>query len=258
MVEIMMRPILTLFFIYIILIIIIPTVSAQKELNCPNSINEVIINGVWGASEWDDAKEIPLISVYEDESVTGWVRIKNDESYFYAIIDFTPTSILVCGDGTTIIFDTEFNLGDKPQKDDFRFYFPCEGKPSMEIGTGYQFVWRDELPEGFIAEMSFGPSPNSNSPHPIYEFRIPLSIFPLDANQVGFTANAWAIKIHGTRDDIFLAWPRNSDYEVPDTWGEMNFPYPVPEFLSFLITVIIAIVISLFFLKNKNVTYSND
>jgi hypothetical protein len=258
MVEIMMRPILTLFFIFIILIIIIPTVSAQKELNCPHSVNEVTINGVWGESEWDDAEEIPLISVYEDESVTGWIRIKNDEGYFYAIIDFTSTQILVCGDGAAIIFDTDYNLGDKPQKDDFRFYFPCEGKPSMEIGTGYQFVWREELPEGFIADMSFGPSPHSNSPHPIYEFRIPLSIFPLDTNQVGFTANAWAIKIHGTRDDIFLAWPRNSDYKVPDTWGEMNFPYPVPEFLSFLITIIITIVTSLFFLKNKNVTYSND
>jgi len=232
MVEIVMKPILTLFFISIILIIIIPTVSAQKELNCPHSINEVIIDGVWGESEWDEAKEIPLISVYEDGGMTSWVRIKNDETYFYAIIDFTSTPILVCDDGAAIIFDTEYNLGDKPQKDDFRFYLPCEGKSSMEIGTGYQFVWKNRLPEGYIADMSFGPSPHSNSPHPIYEFRIPLSIFPSDTNQVGFTANAWAIKIHGTRDDIFLAWPSNSDHKVPDTWGEINFPYPVPEFPS--------------------------
>jgi hypothetical protein len=254
----MTKPILTLFFIFLMLVILIPTASAKNELNCPHSINEVIIDGVWGESEWDEAKEIPLISIYQGESMTVWARIKNDESYFYAIIDFTSTPILVCGDGAAIIFDTEYNLGDNPQKDDFRFYFTCQGKPSMEVGTGYQFVWRDELPEGFIADMSFGPSPHSNSPHPVYEFRIPLSIFPSDTNLVGFTANAWAIKIPGTRDDIFLAWPSNCDYKVPNTWGEMGFPYPVPEFSSFFITSIIAIMASLFFLKNRNVTCSNN
>ncbi|MCW4033553.1 MAG: hypothetical protein NWF08_09225 [Candidatus Bathyarchaeota archaeon] len=235
------RTLLILSLFSLIFFVSFPSVNAQNEFNCPILVNEVTLDGEWGEGEWDDAEELFLESATGDESEIGWMRVKVDESYFYAIVDFTSTSILVCGDGVAIIFDTEYNRGDKPQKDDIRFYVPCEGDPSIYIGTGYLFVWREEVPEGYITNLSFGPSPHSSSYHPIYEIRIPLSIFPQDTTQVGFTATAWAIKIHGTREDISLAWPRDSNYKVPDTYGEVNFPYPVHEFSSIVLIIVMTI-----------------
>jgi hypothetical protein len=201
---------------------------------------------MWGKGEWDDGVELSLTSWSGSKNGMGFIRMKYDYSSFYAIIDFTSVSTIIklpYQEGASITFDTKNDGGNKSKTDDYRFDIFYTGQGSMQRGTGSGFEWGLPLPEGVLLGASMSSSPHSSKNHLIYEFRIPLSIFPR-ASTMGFAAGAY----HGTESQfsqmVLLTWPADYYLDVPSTWGKIDFPTPVPEFPSTIILAAVALVLT--------------
>jgi hypothetical protein len=219
-------------------------VSAANEqsISCPRSNIPVAIDGKWGMNEWSDAAEVSLKTWSGYKSGEAFMRVKFDDSYFYAIIDFISVSTASGRDGASITFDTKNDGGNRAKADDYRFDVDYKGQGSMAQGTGSGFEWNLPLPENVLVNASIGASPHSSKNHPIYEFRIPLSMFPTTTT-MGFAASVWQGWNAQKRDVIvLLTWPENYFLIVPNTWGEVNFPTPIPEFTSTFLVIASALI----------------
>jgi hypothetical protein len=221
-----------------VLVLVTPLVHAQS-VDCPRSGAPVTIDGKWDGSEWDDAAELHLVKS-SDSSQTGegFVRVKYDDSYFYAIVDFVSVSTASGTDGAGIQFDTNNDGGNTPKQDDYRFDADYRGQGSMAQGTGSDFRWGLPLLRGALVDASISSSPHSSKSHPIYEFRIPLSIFP-KTSTARFAAAVW----HGSNTPSFVlvTWPQDYYLVVPNTWGTINFATPVPEFTCTFVIIVLAL-----------------
>jgi hypothetical protein len=220
--------------VFVVLVLVTPLAHAQS-VDCPRSAAPVTIDGKWDGTEWDDAAELPLVAVSGSgyKSGEGFVRVKYDDSYFYAIVDFISVSTASGSDGAGIQFDTNNDGGNHPKPDDYRFDADYRGQVSMAQGTGSDFQWGLPLPRGTLVDASISSSPHSSKNHPIYEFRIPLSIFP-ETSTGRFAAAVWK---GSTPNLVLIIWPENYYRDVPNTWGTINFPTSVPEFTTTVVVI---------------------
>ena len=216
----------------------IPLAHAQV-VDCPRSGIPVTMDGKWDGREWDDAVEVSLVRWSGYSSGTAFLRAKYDRTYFFTIIDVTSATTATGDDGASITFDTNNDGGVKPRVDDYTFNIFYGGPPSMAQGNGKAFVYAASVPKGVLANASIGSSPHSSKSHPMYEFRIPLSLFP-KISTIRFAASTWYGWNVNLQDfDVLLAWPKDFFNDAPGSWGTMNFPTAIPEFADAMVAIVL-------------------
>jgi hypothetical protein len=190
-------------------------------MSIPTLTNPVTIDGKWTtATEWTDGYEMP-------SPACNW-RLKYDTDSLYVLSDFfgVNESFPTGYDAAWVYIDTLGNGGSAPDKDDYAFSIQPSLSNSlvMEQGTGSD--WSIVAPNfNGASSVDASNDPYGSSPHPIYEFKIPMSIFP---------ANVKSAKMRLSTEAPFQGWydwPIYSDRSDPSTWGDVAFSStPIPEF----------------------------
>jgi hypothetical protein len=226
---------------FIIMIAIVMPLAHAQTVDCPHSRIAVTIDGKWESGEWDDGAEIPLTAASSFKPGAGFARIKYDSLYFYAVLDFISVSTASGADGAGVQFDTNNNGGNTTDADDYRFKSDYKGAGSMAQGNGSGFGPYLPLPDGALVGASIGSSPYSSDSHPIYEFRVPLSMFPI-VSTARLALGVW----QGTNAPnlVLMVWPKDFLRDVPSTWGIINFPTSVPEFTSATAVAVLALLVA--------------
>jgi hypothetical protein len=220
-------------------VLINPVQSAQEPLSLiiPENHEDVEIDGLWTTkTEWSDASELKISS----NELSAYVRAKHNQAYVYLLIDFlSDHGLEASGDFAVICFDTKNNVGNVPLQDDYCFYRITRTGDFMDgIIQGNGMDWTvlqeaetwDPYNEKFDAAMSSShlndPYDNINT-HVIYEFRIPIESYGLNA-QMGFYTY-----VNDAYTRQFIEWPANAGGKqfkfvvkdvlpVPDKWGDLS------------------------------------
>jgi len=210
----------------------IPKVYADIITFQPLS-NPVTIDGKWtNGSEWTDGYE-------ETSPACNW-RFKYDSNSLYVLSDFFGVNESYPGDydASWVYFDTLGNGGSAPDTDDYAFGILPSLQNSLTMLQGTGSDWSVVKPN-FNGASSDDASndPYGPNPHPIYEFQIPMSIFPANVKSANMRV-ATEAPFQGWYD-----WPQYSDRLTPSSWGNVEFaPVPVPEFPSLgILTVALGI-----------------
>ena len=197
---------------------------------------EPTIDGAWTSEdEWTDGEITPVgedavcRSTWEfgDVVTTRWVV-----EFFSDTTDDPEDYWQFCIDG-------EQSGGSAPQELDFKFVITghtdlvwYEGD-----GTGWTEVELDETEIEWADSLS--ESPTNSTAHWILEFNIPKNAGTV---QMGILWNLRVAAYDASNPDAGeLAWPPDSDADVPDGWGIENYSgEPIPEGLSFGVLVLLS------------------
>ena len=227
-----------------------PVYAKENKVTALTSMYPVTIDGKWtNAEEWTDQP-------YDITAPGNVWKVKHDSDSILTLFDYIDdTQLNAFADPTrcdvaTVRIDTMKNGGIKPQPDDYAFLVnwlsPDQPTLVMQQGTGNG--WNDVPPlPSFSAASSMDASndPYSAQPHMIYEFKIPKSILPPDTSSVNCR-----LGIRDGNKNIFYAWPKGSDRDNPNTWGELELSENViPEFSSAFLPLTLALGIPLYVLK---------
>ena len=197
---------------------------------------EPTIDGAWTSEdEWTDGEITPVgedavcRSTWEfaDVVTTRWVV------EFYSDTTDDPE------DYWEFCIDGDQSVGSAPQAGDFKFVITghtdlvwYEGD-----GTGWTEVALDETEIEWANSLS--DSPTNSTAHWILEFNIPKNAGTV---QMGITWNLRVAVYDASNADAgVLAWPPDSDADVPDGWGMENYSGdPIPEGFSFGVLVLLS------------------
>ena len=215
-------------------------------ISISSSLDNVVFDGKWtNSDEWkqssydrltfDDGTEIHLRTAHQDDFI--YVQINSASDMF---IDKGADSAVVC-------FDTKNDKTIMPQSDDYCFFTTLNGKKSFSyqgsntpaINGYFRKILNDK---DFIAIGS--PSDKhdryNKTPHPSYEFKIPLSLLGRSDNYGFF------ISVFDAHTKNHYSWPYKIDNQSivsitsPSQWGDIVSPdKSLPEFNPSLLLVII-------------------
>ena len=221
--------------------------AASKEFTSYPAVNPVKIDGKFTtASEWNDTAQVPF---YGTQGVVGYFASKYDSQFIYFVWDFVEDnevfygfhgdSTIVYPDQVCLWLDISNDKTDRPDENDYNICVVNTGRSS----TGVQVYLSRPLPLGSswsssqeTTEFSSGSlltaSPNSDKPHLVYEFRMPVTFADIKSHMqdggVGFATEVWD---GNTRVDVYL--PSNISYVSPHTWATLTFSsIAIPEFFS--------------------------
>ena len=206
------------------------------------SMEKIIFDGKWtNISEWKQSSH-DQFSFNNGNSVIH-LRTAHFGEYIYIFID--PIHDLTLDseqDSATVCFDSKNNKNTIHDEDDFCFIIELENS----FGKIFQgttklensLVQIDNIDE-YIAVSSTSDENDrySKTPHPSYEFKIPLSLLGRSDNY-GFY-----FSVHDASENKFYSWPtnvtENSMITSPSEWGNMISPdKSLPEIhLPFLILI---------------------
>jgi len=195
--------------------------GVESGVAVPVSTKAVALDGRWTSSgEWQDGAEIEVSGAF--------FRLKHDDSCIYVLGDYVGDGQLNTNDVAWIYFDTLSNGGTKPQTDDYAFsiqWLSTSGVTLlMQIGTGTDWADASAIHAG-ASSNDASSDPYSTSPHMIYEFKIPNSIF--QPNTASIRAR---LSLHEGKTNAWLTWPAETGRTNPSEWNQLDFPVPVPEF----------------------------
>lgn len=208
-------------------------VQAQPSDNVDAIAGEIpTIDGTITDGEWNDASSIA-------NGLTSYVK-QDGENLYIAIdvSDNTPHN----WDGFTICLDVAHNAGLQPQADDTRIVTTRFGDQGEYVGNGTD--WATTTKSGWDASTS--------STSTKWQAEIKISYTKLDDPYgkskiigVQFTIGDFGIPAE------YHNWPGESDYKIPDTWGDLissvnwvpEFPTEIAIPLT-LATILIAVVIA--------------
>jgi N-acetylneuraminic acid mutarotase len=169
--------------------------------------SSVIIDGVLGSGEWDDAETVEL-SVEGEVNVT--VLLKNDGMNLLAAYHYIFT-----GDENLcfpeVLVDTENDKSSGWMSDDWWFHVSgtdCEAQGTFDVYTDCAVIQPD-----WEAAPNFALVQNP-PPLDTFEIRIPLA-------KVGVTVGdtiGLALRLENV-PSAFGYWPANATAESPETWG---------------------------------------
>lgn len=131
----------------------------------------IALSGSFSPGEWADAGVMPMPN--------GAILVKNDATFLYLALDLTNDTgnSPGVGDYFWVSFDVDRSASITPSFDvNYGIY------PSLPIKIARQYylgpgTWTGILgtPTSSVVQQGFGPSPNSATPHRIWEMRIALS-----------------------------------------------------------------------------------
>jgi hypothetical protein len=198
---------------------------------------EPTIDGEWTTEdEWTDGEITPI---GEDAACRStWDSAPGDVITRWVVEFFSDTTDDL-EDYWEVCTDGDQSIGSAPQELDFKFVITGHGDLVWYEGdgTGWTEVELDETEIEWASSLS--DSPTESTPHWILEFQI------LKNTGTVLLSMYWNLRVAvydaSNPDAGVLAWPPDSDPDVPDTWGMEDFAMePIPEGLSFGVLVLLS------------------
>lgn len=194
------------------------------------SMENVIFDGKWtNTLEWKQSSHNPYIF---DDQITIHLRTAHFGDYLYVFVD--PINDLTLDkqkDKATICFDGKNNKSEVHDTDDFCFSVLLENNKGSTfqgnlIDESIPSIQKIPNPDNFIAISTVSDENDrySTTPHPSYEFKIPIELLKRSDNY-GFYFSVYDASL-----DKFYSWPKNStnenpfDIPSPSTWGDIISP----------------------------------
>ena len=223
--------------LYLLLLLSPVAVAAKGKWTMTSSTlkNPVTLDGKWTlAHEWTDGASFAA-------GTYGWLVIKDDDKFLYVLVDYTTDRAPTEGDFAWVVWDQRNDGGSQPKTDDYELILTYTNKTSYSssaaqgTGTG----WGTSNPASSLGILSASSTnatadPHSKTSHLTYEFQVPRSILDNSTvvTSIGFYAGAFdAASGYG------IFFPLGSNDRVPNTWAQLRFSVPVPEFPSVLVMV---------------------
>jgi len=164
----------------------------------------IVTGGVVSVPEWNGAGKIPIPA--------GYLLVKNNADFLYLAIDLIGDKGADPGTSDYFWFsiDTDGNHQISPMKDiNYGIY------PALPIKIGRQFylgpgTWTTILkqPSQAVAAHGFGPSPNSSTPHRVWELRLPLSEIEADFSSP-YPKIRFGLRIASSNPKFVFDYPSN-------------------------------------------------
>ena len=218
------------------------------------TMENVIFDGKWtNYLEWKQSSHNPY--TFDDGEITIHLRTAHFGDYIYVFVD--PVNDLTLDekmDEATICFDGKNNKNQIYDSDDFCFSVSLE----TDQGNVFQGTLINDTktimkkiinPDNFIAISTVSDENDryTTTPHPSYEFKIPIEMLNRSDNY-GFYLSVYDASL-----DKFYSWPENStrenssDIPPPSKWGDIISPdkslpelsLPILVFTILIFTVII-------------------
>ena len=224
-------------------------IAADTPIESSKSVNNVTIDGKWTSpNEWKDAVEYDNV---RGKRNFGYILIKDDGQYIYALLDYIADETVDDGDLGRVRFDLSEEekltpreerakaLGDcgctgdipgsSPEPHDFIFSVEWNGgKNDLKIwqGNGSEWVLTEKKPSGFLSASSNDVmnDPYSNESHMIYEFAVPRAIWG-DVQELGFSAFGLD-KGERNLNRAYMALPDQGSYLKPFVWASLPLATP--------------------------------
>lgn len=244
--------------ISLILLISFEDVLAISEpilITVSPSMENVIFDGKWtNLSEWKQSSY--NLYTFGDGEMTIHLRTAHFGDYIYVFIDSVKDITFDKNmDEATVCIDGKNNKNKIHDADDFCFSVLLENN----IGSVFQgnnlngsmtSMKKIPNPDNFIAISTISDENDrySKTPHPSYEFKIPIELLERSDNY-GFY-----ISVYDANLEKFYSWPENStrenslNFPSPSTWGdiispdkslpEMNMPILIFSIMFFLLILI--------------------
>lgn len=215
---------------------------------------------VWDG-KWSFLQEWKRTSYTDADGMA--LRIGHDYNYLYVLLDAVPQTSFVKNTDYGIVCITA-NLTSKnfATKDDHCFMLPLEtrnaitlqGGSPLSITNHYTRVQND--PQLITASgISDTNDRYSNSPHPTYEFRIPIKLIGRSDMYHFYAAT------YDTTNNHMTTWPKNIDITKfpnipsPSQWGDLISPdKSIPEFPWPMLALILSFV-SILVINNKRLLH---
>jgi hypothetical protein len=164
----------------------------------------IVTGGVINGPEWGGAGKIPIPA--------GYLLVKNNADFLYIALDLIGDKGADPGTGDYFWFsiDVDGNHQITPMKDiNYGIY------PKLPIKIGRQFCLGPGTWTGIINQPSpakaahgFGPSPNSATPHRVWELRLPLSEIGADFSSV-YPIIRFGVRVASSNPKFTFDYPSN-------------------------------------------------
>ena len=227
---------LKLYFLYftsLIILVSFPNAFATSEpilITISPNMEYVIFDGKWtNFSEWKQSSHNPYS--FDDGAMVIHLRTAHFGDYIYVFVD--PVNDLTLDekmDKATVCLDGKNNKSEIHDINDFCFSVLL----GNDQGSIFQGNSLDESismnkisnPDDFIAISSVSDENDryTKTPHPSYEFKIPIQLLERSDNY-GFYLSVYDASL-----DKFYSWPENStrdnssDIPSPSKWGDIISP----------------------------------
>ena len=219
-------------------------------------MEKVIFDGKWTfMTEW---KPSSLTTIVIDDKQTI-LRTAHFENFIYVFVD--PVNDLTLDekmDEATVCLDGKNNKSEIHDTNDFCFSISLgnneglifQGNPIDESITSMQKI---RNPDDFIAISTVSDENDryTATPHPSYEFKIPIELLERSDNY-GFYLSVYDASL-----DKFYSWPENStrentsDIPPPSKWGDIVSPdKSLPE-LSLPIMIFTILIFTIILVQSK-------
>jgi len=235
--------IIVIFLFLMIMVLIFPfeKINAVSEepimITISSSMNDLIFDGKWtNYLEW---KQSSWNQLSYDDGMVIHLRTAHYQDFMYVFVDPVRDNTLDKGmDATTVCLDGQNNKAKVSDKDDFCFKVSLGNNNGLVLQGGSPIGLTGNFqkipsPDGFIAISSVSDENDryTKTPHPSYEFRIPLELIERSPNY-GFY-----LSVYDSDSKTFYTWPKESHRESlfrvpsPSEWGDIVSPdKSMPEF----------------------------
>ncbi len=222
------------------------------------SMERVIFDGKWtNFSEWKQSSHNPY--TFDNGKITIHLRTAHFGDYIYVFVD--PVNDLTLDenmDKATICFDGRNNKSEIHDTNDFCFSVSLgnsegiifQGNPIDKSAT---FMKKISNPDDFIAISAISDENDryTKTPHPSYEFKIPIELLERSDNY-GFYLSVYDASL-----DKFYSWPESSTSDISSNippsseWGDIVSPdKSLPE-LSLPILIFTILIFTIILVQSK-------
>ena len=222
-----------------------------------STMDKLVLDGKWTHPiEW---KQSSLNEFVYDDQTKIILRTAHQGDFVYVFIDaISDYTLDKNADRAIICFDSKNNKSIKPDADDYCFISVLEGtNHSLQGGSpiainGHFEKIHDHKNTVVLSSISDRNDRYSKTPHPSFEFKIPIDI--IERNSVyGFY-----YQVFDANKNMVYEYPKNM-YHIsaikissPSEWGEVFSPdKSIPEFNLPILIMILSIGLITFFSKTK-------
>lgn len=224
------------------------------------SMENIIFDGKWtNYLEWKQSSQNTFVY---DNNIKIHLRTAHYENFVYVFVDPIHDYTLDKGsDKATICFDGKNEKNSIPDKNDFCFAVAL-GQNQGRIFQGDSISKLDgnfkriSNIDGFVAISNVSDENDryTKTPHPSYEFKIPIQIIER-SNNYGFY-----MSVYDASSNTSYSWPKESQREnifhipSPENWGDIISPdKSIPEFNTpFMIFILLVSMTIIVQIKAKN------